>query len=158
MKNKYVKIAVFTALGLGALYGGYMIYNSIKRKNEGGSDEEEVIISINENKPVSEPKFDGDKIVSIGSRAGEVKTIQTAVNNIIVDAYKSKDKGFEGDKESRRKAVANIPKLKVDGIFGSKTEGAISIIMGKKSLSYNEIKQKRIDWANAYGLPNPYKK
>lgn len=157
MKNKYVKIAVFTALGLGAIYGGYKLYNYIKSSSDNeGLDEGEVIHNINENKPATEPKFDGNKIVSFGSRGGEVKTIQTAINNIIVDAYKAKDKGFEGDKESRRKAVANIPKLKVDGIFGSKTQSAISIVMGKPTVSYLELKQKRIDWAKAYDLPSPY--
>jgi len=158
MKNKYVKIAVFTALGLGAIYGGYKLFKFIKDGNDsnGGGDEGAVITAEDAKKTSSEPKFDAEKIVSMGSRGSEVKTIQTAINNIIIDAYKAKDKGFEGDKESRRKAVANIPKLKVDGIFGSKTEGATSIVMGKKSVSYNDVKQKRIDFAKAYELPSPY--
>ncbi len=159
MKNKYVKIAVFTALGLSALYGGYKLYNFIKRGSDSNeSDEDEVIDKVNENKSVSEPKFDGDKIVSVGSRGGEVKTIQTAINNIIIDSDKSKDKGLTGEKEARRKAVASIEKLSTDGIFGAKTESAVLKIMGKKAISYNQIKQKRKDFASAYGLPNPYKK
>jgi peptidoglycan hydrolase-like protein with peptidoglycan-binding domain len=157
MKNKYVKIAVFTALGLGAIYGGWKIYTTIRRKNElDFSDSEITSSNESEKTSVKEPSFDSNKIVFFGSRGGEVKTIQTALNNIIIDAYKSKDGGFTGDKETRRKTIANIPKLKVDGIFGVKTQEAISIIMGKSKTSYSEVKQKRIDFANAYGLPKPY--
>jgi hypothetical protein len=186
MKNKYVKIAVFTALGLGAIYGGYKLFKFIKDGNDsnGGGDEGAVITTEEAKKAPSAPKFDANKIVKKGSKGGEVKTIQTAFNNIIDDAKKvnllTLDSNIEkpkatglvddflfklklsneidglSDKAKRIKAVKSISKLTVDGDFGTITESACQIIMGKKSVSYSEVKQKRIDFANVYGLPKPY--
>lgn len=174
MKNKYVKIAVFTALGLGALYGGYKLYkfatrdnkpNDEKPNNEGNSTSSTPTSSSNIGNTstattTKKSKFNPNRVVKKGSKDGsgqtEVGAIQIALNNIIEDAKKSKP--TTGDKESRRKALANLTPLVVDGIFGSKTEANLSKVLGKKSASYSEVKQKRIDWANAYGLKNPYVK
>jgi len=151
----YKKIALITALVLGASYGGFKLVKYISRKVKGAdSNEDEVIANIEAEKTISEPDFDGNIVAKIGMRGGEVKTIQTAFNNIISDA--SKPKGFTGQMESRRERVAMLTKLDVDGIFGIKTQATCQVIMGEKSVSYNQARDKRIAFSTAYGLGNPY--
>jgi len=181
----YKKIALFTILGIGATYGGYKLVKYINR-NKGGNDipvDENNVISGTTTNP-SAPKFDNNKVVKKGSKGGEVKTIQTAFNNIIDDAKKvnvltlktdynpAEPKGILddfmnklgasneldklSDKTRRITTIQKLNKLNVDGDFGSKTESVCQVIMGKKEVSYSEVKQKRIDFAKVYGLPSPY--
>lgn len=162
--KKYIKIGVITLVGLGVIYGGVKLVRHFKGLNNSTDS----LDSTNETEQAKTPSFNADKTVTVGSRGDEVKTIQTALNNIIADAYKIGLKStpdaqrlpngltLTPEQESRRKTVANLPKLKVDGILGMKTIAVIKTIMGASSTTYNKVKQKRIDFAKAYGLGNPY--
>jgi len=65
---------------------------------------------------------------------------------------------LDSTKDSKRKKIASLKPLVVDGDFGSKSVAVLIEIMGKSSASYNEVRDKRISLANTYGLGNPYKK
>ena len=187
MENKYVKIGVYTLLGLGAIFGGYKLVKFIsKNKNNNTTNEDEVIKNEEQIKSSlpNAPKFDENKVVKKGSKGSEVKTIQTAFNNIIEDAKKVKLSDIGGDvsqpkdlsivdsvlfklkvaqdfsklpdKVKRVETIKNISELVADGVFGSKTESACKIIMGTNSTTYAKVRQKRLDFAKVYGLGNPY--
>lgn len=162
--KKYIKIGVITLVGLAVVYGGVKLIKSLR-----SSDSTDVSTEDATSEDASKsPSFNGDRVVSVGSRGAEVKTIQTALNNIIADAYKiglrSTPEGqrlpngisLTPEQEKRRKIVANLPKLKVDGILGMKTSSTLKTIMGTDSVTYNKVKQKRLDFAKSFGLANPY--
>jgi hypothetical protein len=65
---------------------------------------------------------------------------------------------LDSTKDAKRKKIASLKPLVVDGDFGSKSVAVLIEIMGKSSASYNEVRDKRISLANTYGLGNPYKK
>ena len=184
MNKKYIKIGVISVVSLVALYGGYRLIKKII-SNRGTEDftlpVDLVLGGVEpENQTASKPSFNPNKVISKGSKGDEAKTIQQALNNIINDAKKVKsgvkntinptqgliyvdafgympvDSSSSDAKESRRLAVANIKPLTLDGIFGSKSVNALYIIMGKDSATYNEVKDKRINFSKAYGLGNPY--
>jgi hypothetical protein len=144
-------------VGLG-VYGGYRLYKNLTSDDGEDEIEDEVIKVENASKPATAPKFDSKKEVWFGHKGSEVKTIQTSLNNIISDANKAKKDVITSDKEKRRLKVATIPKLATDGGFGNKTLSAVRIIMGSDKTTYAKVKQKRIDFANTYGLKNPYTK
>lgn len=199
MKVNYVKVGIFSVLGVATIYGGYKLHKYFKEKAEKARLEKllkdstsqiavaEVISSNNAEKEiVVTPAFDGNKVVSKGSKGVEAKTIQLALNNIIEDAKKvnllaipsnykpSEEKSasswlLEPFKASiavdnlvkvseRVKQIASLQKLATDGNFGAKSESVCQVIMGKKSTTYNEVMQKRVNFSKAYGLPNPYNK
>ena len=155
MNKRYIKIGAITLVSLGAIYGGYRLFKYLTKPTE-----EEILpvdivdTSAEEVKTVSKPTFNADKVVTLGSKGGEVGAIQIALNNIIKDAKKGKSK--DATKGSRRVNVASLTLLKTDSIFGQKTMAVLVKIMGKTSASYNEVKTKRTQFASAYGLSNPY--
>ena len=155
MNKRYIKIGAITLVSLGAIYGGYKLFKYLTKPTEEGILPVDIVdTSTEEVKTVSKPSFNADKVVSLGSKGGEVGAIQIALNNIIKDAKKGKSN--DATKESRRKNVASLTLLKTDGVFGQKTMAVLVKIMGKTSASYNEVKTKRIQFASAYGLSNPY--
>jgi hypothetical protein len=199
MKVNYVKVGIFSVLGIATIYGGYRLHKYFKDKAElarleqliKDSNSQQVIadnLSSNqaEKQIVVTPAFDGNKVISKGSTGAEAKTIQLALNNIIEDAKKvnllalsSNYKPAESTSAStallepykaqialdnlikvsdRVKQIASLQKLATDGNFGAKSESVCQVIMGEKSTTYNKVMQKRINFAKAYGLPNPYKK
>lgn len=153
MNKKYVKIALFSALGIGAIYGGYKLITFLRDKK---MSDDPIQSNEIETTTASTPSFDENKEVKKGSKGSEVKTIQVAFNNIIEDAKKIKFPN--GDLESRRNDVAGLTKLTTDGIFGSKTLAVCQKIMGASSTTYAKVRQKRLDFAKVYGLGNPYEK
>jgi len=155
MNKRYIKIGAITLVSLGAIYGGYKLFKYLTKPTEEGVLPVDIVdTSAEEVKTVSKPSFNADKVVSLGSKGGEVGAIQIALNNIIKDAKKGKSK--DATKESRRVNVASLTLLKTDGVFGQKTMAVLVKIMGKTSASYNEVKTKRTQFALAYGLNNPY--
>jgi hypothetical protein len=155
MNKRYIKIGAITLVSLGAIYGGYKLFKYLTKPTEEGDLPVDIVDTSGEEvKTVSKPSFNADKVVSLGSKGGEVGAIQIALNNIIKDAKKGKSK--DATKESRRKNVASLTLLKTDGVFGQKTMAVLVKIMGKTSASYNEVKTKRTQFAEAYGLSNPY--
>ena len=132
MNKKYIKISIITFASIGAIYGGYKLVKYIMNKY----------------------KFDGDKIVSEGDKSDEAKTIKQALNNIISDANKVASN--DATKEKRRKAVANLTPLTINKIFDADSVSTLIVIMGKSSASYNEVRDKRLAFAKAYGIGNPY--
>jgi hypothetical protein len=155
MNKRYIKIGAITLVSLGAIYGGYKLFKYLTKPTEEGVLPVDIVdTSAEEVKTVSKPSFNADKVVSLGSKGGEVGAIQIALNNIIKDAKKGKSK--DASKESRRANIASLTLLKTDGVFGQKTMAVLVKIMGKTSASYNEVKTKRTQFALAYGLNNPY--
>lgn len=192
MKKNWFKISAITLVSIGAVYGGYRLVKYLidKSREEIVPTEEEVkVADLAEKKEAEKPTFNGAKIVKMGSKGEEAKTVQKTLNNIISDAkrgitptvtktiipefdwstgknasYTSSnqkpylDIQFDSIKEARRKKVASLKPLIVDGNFGAKSVAVLIEIMGKSSASYNEVRDKRIAFANVYGLGNPYKK
>jgi hypothetical protein len=196
MNKKYVKIAVFTVLGLATIYGGYRLVRFARDKKEQrrledliaeaeSTDAKEEVIASNkgEKQETAKPSFDGNKIISKGSKGTEAKTVQLALNNIIEDAKKVNLLALKanapassgsvsdwatqplkaqaelerlGKIAKRVTQIASLPKLVVDGDFGAKSVSVCQVIMGTSSTTYNKVMQKRIDFSKAYGLPNPY--
>lgn len=161
MNKKWIKIGAITLVSLGALYGGYKLVKYIVEKRKESNLEPlpvDIVDTSNkqEIKQVSKPSFDGKKIVTKGSKGDEAKTIQTALNNIINDAKRLSS--TDATKETRRKEIASLTPLKVDGIFGAKSVGVLIKIMGKSSASYNEVRDKRLAFSKVYGGGNPYSK
>lgn len=156
MNKKYIKIGAITLLSLGAIYGGYKLFKYLTKPTEEGSLPVDIVDTsgAEEKSQASKPNFDGKKIISKGSRGEEAKAIQQALNNIINDAKKFSSK--DATKEARRKDVAKLTPLKVDGIIGDKSIAVLIKIMGKSSASYNDVRDKRIDFSKAYGGGNPY--
>ena len=134
MDKKYIQITVFSLISLGGLYGGYKLVQYLTKP----------------------PKFNGDKVISEGDEGSEAKTIQQALNHIIDDAKKTTSSN--ATKEARRKTIASLDKLTVNGIFDSESVSILKIIMGKTSASYNEVRDKRLAFSKAYGLGNHYAK
>jgi hypothetical protein len=185
MNKKYIKIGAITLASLGAIYGGYkLVKYLIKPSDEDFKPlPVEIVDTSNkeEVKQVAKPTFDGAKIVSKGSKGEEAKTIQQTLNNIINDAKKGLaikyPLGFKANTEllnkptsgfapsfstattgDRLKQVASLKPLTVDGNFGAKSVSTLIVIMGKSSASYNEVRDKRIQFSKNYGLGNPYAK
>jgi hypothetical protein len=52
--------------------------------------------------------------------------------------------------------LKSLKPLIVDGDFGAKSVSTLIVIMGKSSASYNEVRDKRIQFSKNYGLGNPY--
>lgn len=182
MNKKYIKIGAITLVSLGAIYGGYkLVKYIIEKRKEGNLEPLPVEIVDTSNKEeinqVSKPAFSGNKIVSKGSKGDEAKTVQQTLNNIINDAKKglktkyplgykptllSKNTGnvafSSKTTDDRLKEVASLKPLVVDGNFGAKSVSTLIVIMGKSSASYNEVRDKRIQFSKNYGLGNPYAK
>lgn len=186
MNKKYIKIGAITLISLGAIYGGYKLVKYLIKPNEEEDvtpPPVDVIDTSNkqEIKQVTKPTFDGKKIVSKGSRGEEAKTVQQTLNNIINDAKKGLaikyPLGFKANTEllnkpntgfaptfstkttgDRLKEVASLKPLVIDGDFGAKSVSTLIVIMGKSSASYNEVRDKRIQFSKNYGLGNPYAK
>jgi hypothetical protein len=183
--KKYIKIGAITLASIGVIWGGYKVVKHFIKKSQEKLNEEtpvDIVIASNETekKEVKKPAFSADKIVSLGSKGDEAKTVQTALNNIISDAVKAKPKadntinptkgliyakGFGfltadtsvADKtESTRSYIASFKPLVADGIFGAKSVSVLKGILGKSSASYNEVKNKRLSLAKQFGLGNPY--
>ena len=131
MNKKYAQIGALALISFVAIYGGYRLVKHLRR-------------------------FKGDEVVSKGSKGNEVGAIQIALNNIIDDAKRGSN--TDATKEARRKAVASLIPIQKDNIFDDKTEKVLLKIMGKNSASYNEVRIKRIQFSEAYGLGDPYKK
>lgn len=134
MNKKYIQIAVFSLISLGAVYGGYKLVKYL----------------------IKPKKFNGDKVVSEGDESQEAQTIKQTLNNIISDAKKAKSN--DATKEVRSKAIASLEPLTINKIFDADSVSVLGVIMGKNSASYNEVRDKRIAFAKAYGLGNPYAK
>jgi hypothetical protein len=182
MNKKYIKIGAITLVSLGAIYGGYkLVKYLIEKRNESNLEPLPVEIVDTSNKEevkqVAKPTFDGAKIVSKGSKGEESKTVQQTLNNIINDAKKGLSIKYPlGYKptilspntsnisfstkttDDRLKEVASLKPLIVDGDFGAKSVSTLIVIMGKSSASYNEVRDKRIQFSKNYGLGNPYAK
>lgn len=196
MKVNYVKVGVFSVLGIATIYGGYRLFKHFRDKREEARLEELLIESTSaesiaenatsnktEKQEATKPAFDGNKIISKGSKGTEAKTVQLALNNIIEDAKKVNllalkanapassgsvsDWATEplkaqaelerlGKIAKRVTQIASLPKLVADGDFGAKSVSVCQVIMGTSSTTYNKVMQKRIDFSKAYGLPNPY--
>jgi hypothetical protein len=185
MNKRYIKIGLITLGSIGVIWGGYKIIKHFINKNQEQENEEtpvDVVIASNEveKKTVKKPAFSADKVVSLGSKGDEAKTVQTALNNIISDAVKAKpkadttidpnkgmiyDKTFgwmkantseKDKKEATRQYIASFKPLVADGIFGAKSVSTLKAIVGKSSASYNEVKNKRLSLAKQFGLGNPY--
>ena len=167
MNKTYIKIGVITSI---VLIGGFLAYK-LSRRGMNRMALEFNNSEVDSPTSVSNPKleteaFNSDKKVGMGSLGINSKTVQETLNNIISDAYKygkSVDSNWasgvntDAKKESYRSMVANIPKLKIDGMFGKKSTDALIKIVGVKSASYNEVKGKRMSFAKEYGVLNPYK-
>jgi hypothetical protein len=182
MNKKYIKIGAITLVSLGALYGGYKLVKYIIEKRKASNLEPlpvEIVDTSNkeEIKQLEKPTFSGTKIVSKGSKGDEAKTIQQTLNNIINDAKKglkvkyplgykptllSKNTGNVAistkTTDDRLKEVASLKPLIADGDFGAKSVSTLIAIMGKSSATYNEVRDKRIQFSKNYGLGNPYAK
>lgn len=186
MNKKYIKIGAITLASLGALYGGYKLFKYIiEKRNESNLEPLPVEIVDTSNKEevkaVAKPTFSGVKIVSKGSKGEEAKAVQQTLNNIINDAKKGLavkyPLGFKANTDllnkpttgfapsfstattgDRLKEVASLKPLIVDGNFGAKSVSTLIVIMGKSSATYNEVRDKRIQFSKNYGLGNPYKK
>lgn len=186
MNKKYIKIGAITIVSLGAIWGGYKLVKYIIEKRKESNLEPlpvEIVDTSNkeEIKVVTKPTFDGTKIVTKGSKGEEAKAVQQAINNIINDAKKGLaikyPLGFKANTEllnnpttgfapsfstattgDRLKKVASLKPLVVDGDFGAKSVSTLIVIMGKSSASYNEVRDKRIQFSKNYGLGNPYAK
>ena len=182
MNKKYIKIGAITLVSLGAIWGGYKLVKYIIEKRKESNLEPlpvEIVDTSNkeEVKAVAKPTFSGTKIVSKGSKGDEAKTIQQTLNNIINDAKAGLKKKYPlGYKptllsqntsnisfsskttDDRLKEVASLKPLVVDGDFGAKSVSTLIVIMGKSSASYNEVRDKRIQFSKNYGLGNPYAK
>lgn len=157
MNKKYIKIGAITLVSLGAIYGGYKLFKYLTKPTEEGNLPVDIVdTSVNEEATAKKPTFDGKKAISIGSKGDEAKTIQIALNNIISDAKRLSS--TDATKEARRKDVASLKPLKVDGIIGDKSIGVLIKIMGKSSATYNEVRDKRIAFSKAYNGGNPYQK
>jgi hypothetical protein len=183
--KKYIKIGAITLASIGVIWGGYKIVKHFINKNQEDQNNEtpvDVVIASNEveNKTVAKPTFSADKIVKLGSKGDEAKTVQTALNNIISDAVKAKPKavttidpsrGLIYDKtfgwlkanttakdktEASREYIASHKPLVADGIFGAKSVSVLKGVVGKSSATYNEVKNKRLSLAKQFGLGNPY--
>jgi hypothetical protein len=156
MNKKYIKIGAITLVSLGAIYGGYKLFKYLTKSTEEGVLPVDIVDTSggSENQTSSKPTFDANKIVKFKSRGDEAKTVQTALNNIISDAKRLSSSDVS--KEIRRKDVAKLTPLKIDGIIGDKSIAVLIKIMGKSSTSYNEVKNKRIAFSKAYGGANPY--
>ena len=183
--KKYIKIGAITLASIGVIWGGYKIVKHFIAKNQERENQNlpvELVIASNEveKKTVKKPAFSADKIVKLGSKGDEAKTVQTALNNIISDAVKAKpkadttidpnkglvfDKTFgwmkantsEKDKtEASRQYIASHKPLVADGVFGAKSVSVLKGIVGKDSATYNEVKNKRLSLAKRFGLGNPY--
>lgn len=185
MNKKYIKIGLITLGSIGVIWGGYKIVKHFIAKNQEKENQNlpvEVVIASNEveKKEVEKPAFNTNKVVKLGSKDSEAKTVQTALNNIISDAVKAKpkadltidpkkgmifDKTFgwlkadttEKDKtETSRQYIAGFKPLIADGDFGAKSVIVLKGILGKDSATYNEVKNKRLSLAKRFGLGNPY--
>jgi hypothetical protein len=159
-----------------------------KPSDEGDLPVDIVDTSRNEVSIANKPTFSGTKIVSKGSKGDEAKTIQQTLNNIIKDAKKGlaikpklnlptntasqnlvfdpllgwfntgKPSSISTTSDNRLKQVASLKPLTVDGDFGAKSVSTLIVIMGKSSATYNEVRDKRIQFSKNYGLGNPYAK
>ena len=91
MKKEYVKIGFIAIGSIAAIYGGYRLFNYIKAKNSFGSIDNSTAEKSDkvEKATVKTPSFNGEKLISKGSKGSEVKTIQLAINNIIHDMSKA---------------------------------------------------------------------
>ena len=182
MNKKYIKIGAITIVSLGAIWGGYKLVKYIIEKRKESNLEPlpvEIVDTSNkeEVKVVAKPTFDGTKIISKGSKGEEAKAIQQAINNIINDAKGGLKKKYPlGYKptllsqntsnvsfsskttDDRLKEVASLKPLVVDGDFGKGSVSTLIVIMGKSSASYNEVRDKRLQFSKNYGLGNPYAK
>jgi hypothetical protein len=185
MNKKYIKIGLITLGSIGVIWGGYKVVKYFIKKSQEQENEEttvDVVIASNEveKKIVKKTAFSADKVVALGSKGDEAKTIQTALNNIISDAVKAKPKAdtkidatsgmfFDptfgwmkadtttSDKtEATRSYIASHKPLVADGIFGAKSVSTLKALVGKSSASYNEVKNKRLSLAKQFGLGNPY--
>jgi hypothetical protein len=157
MNKKYIKIGAITLVSLGAIYGGYKLFKYLTKPTEEQAPLPVDIVNTateEEVKTVSKPTFDGNKLISINSRGQEAKSIQQALNSLVEDAKRTSSK--DPVKEARRKDVASLPRLTLDGIFGKKSIASLIKIMGKSSASYNEVRDKRLAFNKAYGMGNPY--
>lgn len=197
MKVNYVKAGVYSVLGIATIYVGYRLIKHSREKRELALLEKLLLESASaesiaentssnktEKKVATQPAFNGNKIISKGSKGDEAKTVQLALNNIIEDAkkvnllalksdYKPSDSASVSDSLSepfkaqlaleklskvaeRVKKIASLPKLVADGNFGAKSVSVCQVIMGTTSTTYNKVMQKRIAFSKTYGLPNPY--
>ena len=180
MNKKYIKIGVISLVSLGAIFGGYKLVKYIIEKRKESNVEPlpvEIVDTSNkaEASRVSKPTFNGAKIVTKGSKGEEAKAVQQTLNNIINDAKKglsvkyplgykptllSKNTGNVAistkTTDDRLKEVASLKPLITDGDFGAKSVSTLIVIMGKSSATYNEVRDKRIQFSKNYGLKNPY--
>jgi hypothetical protein len=93
--KKYIKIGAITLASIGVIWGGYKIVKHFIAKNQERENQNlpvEVVIASNEveKKEVEKPAFNTNKVVKLGSKDSEAKTVQTALNNIISDMSKAK--------------------------------------------------------------------
>jgi hypothetical protein len=182
MNKKYIKIGVISLVSLGAIFGGYKLVKYIIKKRQDLNEEPlpvEIVDTSNKEEisQVSKPSFDGKKIVSKNTKSSEAKTIQQTLNNIINDAKSGLKKKYPlgykptilsnnvgnvsistATTDDRLKQVASLKPLIVDGDFGAKSVATLIVIMGKSSATYNEVRDKRIQFSKNYGLGNPYAK
>lgn len=95
MNKKYIKIGLITLGSIGVIWGGYKIVKHFIKKSQERENQNlpvEVVIASNEveKKEVEKPAFNANKVVKLGSKDSEAKTVQTALNNIISDMSKAK--------------------------------------------------------------------
>jgi hypothetical protein len=95
MNKKYIKIGLITLGSIGVIWGGYKIVKHFIAKNQERENQDlpvELVIASNEveKKEVEKPAFNTNKVVKLGSKDSEAKTVQTALNNIINDMSKAK--------------------------------------------------------------------
>jgi len=177
----YKKISIITAISVVALFGGYKLYKkyiSVNRSKMFPEDDEIPTPSSGNsvNPPKGTPSFDRLKIVKLGSKGAEAKTVQSALNNIINDAIKIKSTPkpigwvapslntystsnvlFNNDTtETEVNRIAKLTKLVVDGDFGSKSVMTLKSIMGVTSSNYDNVSKKRVEISMKNGLGNPY--
>jgi len=128
-----------------------------------GGQINQVVNALDQVQPNVE-SLDDNKKLSKGSKGVEVERVQTNFNDIIDKMRKTYALPYHsvgmftnifgsGNITTERiKKIADLSQLTVDGNFGSKTENAGAVIMGKKTFSLKEVRTKKDQLFNAIGL------
>ena len=97
-----------------------------------------------------------------GASSDEIAKLQYILNQIRVSVRKVNWERTYADKTAQKAWFHNIstkqPILKIDGDFGSNTEKAVKIVMGRTETSLCQVRRKRIEITKQIGFSNPYAK
>jgi hypothetical protein len=126
------------------------------------------IVSAANSVPANVGGLDVNKKLAKGSKGAEVKSAQTAFNDIIFRAGKayalpnhgagSVTNMFGSGQISvdRLKKLSELKQLQTDGNFGPATEAVGLAILGNTAFSLSDVRNKRAQFYAAIGLPSPY--